>query len=84
MIDAVGFVTSTITVTSVVAELPARSTARRRKVWLPSDRPLNGYEVVPAAKEVAAPPSTLTSRWSIPEVASEAVHVSMTEFVPKI
>src|SRR3989442_352007 len=75
--EIVGSTVSTVTDTLTRPVFPARSTAANRIGGGPSATPRNVYEV-------AAAPSTLTSRWSIPEVASDAVHVSMTEFEPKI
>jgi hypothetical protein len=85
VIEATGAVVSTTTeVADEEALFPARSKARNVIVWLPSETPVRVNVVVPLGKVVGAAVSTVTSKWSIPEVASEAVHVSWTELVPKI
>src|SRR5439155_951618 len=81
--ETVGAVASTDTATDTRTVFPARSKAFKSSVWLPSERPVNVYVAVPAATVTGVPPSRRTSKWSMPEVASDAVHVSWTELVPK-
>src|SRR5438132_10847848 len=82
-IETVGAVASTDTGTDTRTVFPARSKAFNARVWVPSETPVKVYAAVPAATVTGVPPSRRTSKWSMPEVASDAVHVSWTEPVPK-
>src|SRR5712692_7318181 len=70
-----GTTVSTITSALVVTAFPAQSTVSRRTVCKPSERPVKVYPVLVAGRAVTGPPSKLTSKWLMPEVASAAVHV---------
>ena len=69
--DGLNTAVSTRKDTVDVAELPARSYACTVTVCDPSASPDNTNEVVVAEKLWGEPPSRLTSKWSIPLVASD-------------
>ncbi len=77
--DGLNTAVSTRKDTVDIAELPARSYASTVTVCDPSASPDNTNEVVVAEKLWGEPPSRLTSKWSIPLVASDPVHRSVAE-----